>query len=267
MPCERFENALSDTAAGAAATVELEAHLASCERCRDRLLGLRQALLAADEELSRIAAAMPSPALRARIRAAVAARQERTGARWLWASVGTAAVVVLAALWITGTPEQHGPVVGGTIATRDDSTGRRAGAAPQPSAPGGREARATPEPGAIARPATSDETRGTPPGGTPHGDSPTRVASVPAATTTAGRDRAPEVIVPRGEMEALRRLVVLVHRERLEPAVLGAVARPAQDLPELTPIDIEPLRILPLDAEESSGRAESSGPEKQGDTP
>jgi hypothetical protein len=68
-------------------------------------------------------------------------------------------------------------------------------------------------------------------------------------------------------MEALRRLVVIVHRERLEPAVLGAVARPAQDLPELTPIDIEPLRILPLDAEESSGRAESSGPERQGDTP
>jgi hypothetical protein len=62
-----------------------------------------------------------------------------------------------------------------------------------------------------------------------------------------------EVLVPSGEAEALRRLVALVQREKLAPAALGAVERPASDLAELPRIDIPPLEIVPLDPAESSG--------------
>jgi hypothetical protein len=69
------------------------------------------------------------------------------------------------------------------------------------------------------------------------------------------------VLVPRGEQEALLRLVALVHGERLASAVLEAVERPRADLPEPPGIDIAPLGIVPLDPEESSEHSE------QGETP
>ena len=48
MACERYRDALTDVAAGEAATVAVEGHLVSCEACRAELLVLRRALAVAD---------------------------------------------------------------------------------------------------------------------------------------------------------------------------------------------------------------------------
>ena len=62
MPCERYRDALTDVAAGLAASPDgLEAHLASCEACREELQALRQALAMADVEMAGLLATEPTP--------------------------------------------------------------------------------------------------------------------------------------------------------------------------------------------------------------
>ena len=60
MACARHKSALSDVAAGAPVAAELEAHLASCEGCREELRSLEQTLAVADDDLSRLLLAEPS---------------------------------------------------------------------------------------------------------------------------------------------------------------------------------------------------------------
>jgi hypothetical protein len=238
MACERYVGALADVAAGAQAAPGVEAHLAACEACRAELQALRHALAMADAEMAGLVTAAPSPALRARIRRAVAeadpseARPWRLG--WLWPSL--AAATLLVAL--------------GVLAGRGGMPARRAAAvkavestAGAPIGPGSR-----PTEGASTATAGDAAT------------SPATRRHLVAAAVLRGSRRVslaravePEVLVPPGGEKALLQLVALVHRENLAPASLAAAGQPSPDLAELVPLDIKPLEIVPLDPAESSG--------------
>jgi len=228
MACDR--DALSDVAAGAAASAELAGHLAACAACRAQLAALQRALAAADEEIARLLAVEPSPELVARIRSAVAESEAAPAWRagWLWPALAAAAALVVTLAVVTRRPPSHEPAVAG-----------RARPAPQPSEVAHPPASA-PEPSRDA--AVADVAAG--------GSAPLPRPRPAARRRTPAE---PEVLVPPGETEALLRLVALVHRERLTPAALAAVGQPAGDLAELRPIEIKPLEIVPLDPAESSG--------------
>lgn len=237
MACERSFDALSDHAAGAPAAVELEAHLAACAGCRSELAALQQALATADEELSRLASAEPPPGLQARIRAAVASAPPGVAspARWVSLAVAAAATLVLGTLWVARSPSPDPRVAEQQV---------------QPAEPPAGGAELAPE---RVGPLAPDRLR---PGARERGAG--RVPTSPQPRRRPDVQRAAEVLVASGEVEALRRLVALVHRERLAPAALGAVEQPASDLAELPtidipPLEIVPLEIVPLDAAESSG--------------
>jgi len=230
-------------AAGAPAPAPVEAHLAACEACRAELAELRRALAVADAEVATLVAAEPSPGLAARIRHAVAEAEPSSPWRfgWLWPATAAATTLLVAlAVWVgrgpSPSPEARVAVDGkGPVIPRDlRLPGPEGSAIPSdPSSPGSNRA-----PRDDRAPAVGDR------------------RSLPrarAATVGVPRDDSPEVLVPPGEAEALLRFVALVHRERLAPAVLVAAGQPSLDLAELTPIDIKPLEIVPLDPAESSG--------------
>ena len=81
MACERYEDALTETAAGAPPTADVESHLAGCARCREELAELRRTLALVDSDLRQLVAVEPSPELAVRIRraAAEASRRPRGG--------------------------------------------------------------------------------------------------------------------------------------------------------------------------------------------
>jgi hypothetical protein len=230
MSCERCCDALTDVAAGGPAPAGLEAHLASCERCRDELAALRRGLAIADAEMARLAADEPSPALGARIRQAVAEREAAPAWRfgWVWPAVAAAVtLLVVLAVWLARAPSPEPRVA---LESR-----------PSPS-PGARGL------GADARPAA------------PRGAGSSVSREVERAGGSLGtrrggvsRDDRPEVLVPRGEPEALVRFAAIVHRDRHTPGAFATTGRPSADLAEPAALEIEPLEIVPLDPAETPG--------------
>ena len=256
MACERYHEALTDVAAGAPAPAGVEAHLAACEGCRADLAALRQALAVADAEMAGLVAAQPSPELGARIRQAVAEAEPSPAWRlgWVWPATAAAATLLVAlAVWVGRAPSPGPHLAVDGRAQRSTVATRTAESTPAPVIP--RDLRLPgPEGSAIpSDPSSPGSNRA------PRDDRAPAVGdrrSLPrarAATVGVPRDDSPEVLVPPGEAEALLRFVALVHRERLAPAVLVAAGQPSLDLAELTPIDIKPLEIVPLDPAESSG--------------
>jgi hypothetical protein len=244
MSCDRYRDALTDLAAGGTAPARLDAHLASCGRCREELAAVRRRLALAEAEMAQLVGAEPSPGLAVRIRAAVA---EPEAARtwplgWMWPAIA-ASVVLLAALavWATRAPaparvavENEPATVPGEGRAAGPAQTRPAGPA-SPTAEPPQRARASEPPSPEARPLlaargrrATDIIR--------HRGSPAR--GVPAT---------PEVLVPRGETEALVRFAAIVHRDRQAPAAFLAAGRPSEDLAEPAELVIEPLEIVPLE--------------------
>jgi hypothetical protein len=238
MACERYEDALKQLAAGAAPTVEpprlgaprvepeLESHLAGCARCREELDTLRRTLALVDSELRQLVAADPSPELAVRIRRAAAQAPVGRRPAWLWPALAAAAVLLLAFVLLT--PRETPPSAVATIESR-----------------------------VPAIPTTPEPPRGIP--FAPEGPRVGAARPVPRDHARAAESRRPvapsepEIIVPRGEAEALLRLVARLDRDKLAPPVLASVDRPSPELAELRSIDITPLEIVPLDPAESSG--------------
>ncbi len=247
MSCDRYRDTLTDLAAGGSAPPGLEAHLDSCEGCREELAALRRALAAAEADMAQLVRAEPSPGLAARIRGAVA---ERDGARtwrlgWLWPAIAASVVLLVAlAAWTIRAPASARVAVGNEPAATPPETRPAGPAAPTAEAPG--PSRTSEPPHEIAtspRPRTAGAAR--------EASEPTRVrhARGPARAVPA----APEVLVPRGEAEALVLFAGIVRRDRQAPAAFATVGQPSPDLAEPAALEIEPLEIVPLDPAESSG--------------
>jgi hypothetical protein len=265
MACERFRDALAEVAAGAAAPAAVDAHLASCEACREELAALRRALALADAEMAGLLATEPSPELAARIRGAVAEAEPSPGWRfgWLWPAVAAAATLLVALVVVMGrgTPPGSGPRVA-VDAHRPQSAGGTGAREPvgEPVAPADR-----PVPGAdghhLVTPRSSGQAErreGRRPGGSLlAGQNDARRDDSGAARPPAAGRRAtpaePEVLVPPGEAEALLRFATLVHRDRYAPAAFLALGQPSADLAQPAALDIQPLEIVPLDPAETSG--------------
>jgi hypothetical protein len=226
MACERYRDALSDVAAGAAVPTGVEAHLAACTACRAELAALRQALAVADDEMGRLRAVEPSPDLVARIRTAVAqtALAEpagRPGWRIMLAAAAAAALLVALmvvagrapsrepALALDAHPPEHGSAATATEAARQSAV----------------VAVARPDGGSTERP---------------------RVRPLRAVPTE------PEVLVPPGELLALHRLAADLRRRTVTPDSL-LLADLSAPLPEARDVLIRPLEIVPLSPEEDSG--------------
>jgi hypothetical protein len=225
MACERYRDALSGVAAGAAAPAGVEAHLASCAACRAELAALRQALAVADAELGRLSLAEPSPELGARIRATVAeSAQTERGWRLGWGVplTAAAAAVLMAGVFVT----QRGPRPEPAQAVTDRQPAREM-------------PRATPVPESVAptiahrsQPVASERRASSPP--------------------RPERAREPEVLVPAGGAEALVRLAANLRRRSVTPDSL-LVADLSAPLAEPKLGEIRPLEIVPLSPEEDSG--------------
>jgi len=232
MSCERYRDALTDVAAGGPVPAGLEAHLASCEGCREELAALRRALAVADAELERLVADEPSPALAARIRQAVATPGAAPGWRfgWLWPSIAAAATLLVAlAAWVARPPSPRPRVAvegKAPVILRDSRL------------PG-------PEGSAVGAAPSSPRRSGT------ARDS--GLVAVHRRRASPAAPAAPEVLVPRGEAEALVRLAAIVRRDRHAPGAFLTTGQPSPDLAELAALDIKPLEIVPLDPAENPG--------------
>jgi len=241
MACERRPDTLTELAAGASASADLEAHLASCVSCRQELHALRQALATVDAELADLKAAEPSPDLAARIREAVAepARAEPTWRlAWGW-TLTAAAAALLVAIALIG--QRLSKPVPGSAAT---GVGRE---------PSREAALATPSPGPPAGLVAAPAFRETPgPEATAHSAATARAAHKSRAQRSARLASEPEVLVPAGEAEALLRFAANLQRRTVTAESL-LVADLSAPLPESKGVFIRPLEIVPLDPEETSG--------------
>lgn len=227
MSCERYQEALSDHAAGAPARPELERHLDACAECRSELLALREALASADASLAELASAEPSPAFRARLRLHVEAASEPRPrfffasrlASWLAAA---AAVVVAALLMGRGANRPVAPAVATAPAP--------ALSPPLPSTVSGVSPSAPSPPAPAARAVVG-----------------------PVLVRRAPAQRPPDVIVSSDQQRALVDYVALVASQRASPAALLSAGEPSADLSQPR-MQIEPLEIAPLDPAEVQGR-------------
>jgi hypothetical protein len=189
----------------------------------------------ADESLSGLATAEPSPALRVRIRETVARETRPVSLRWRFAWTGAAAaVLLLAALGAWRVPDKP-PLAAQAPGASEPQPPRLVGDLARVAAEGdGRrdDGRRTVAESTPARLRRSDG------GG--------RRAEAPEAGTDV------EVLVPPDEQERLLGLVRFVHREGLQPPMLGMSGSPSPELADLAPITIRPLEIVPLDPVQES---------------
>jgi hypothetical protein len=233
MACERYEDALTEAAAGAPPAAGLESHLAVCARCRQELEELRRTLALVDSDLRQLVAVEPSPELAVRIRRAAAEAGPQATSRpvWLWPALAAAAALMLAVAFLARREPSQTQVATAESRVPQPTTSPES-ANKIPSAPEGPRA-------VTARPVPPDHARA-------------------ADTRRPVAPSEPEIIVPPGEAEALLRLVARLNRERLAAPVMGAAGQPSPDLAEpgsveIGSIDIQPLEIVPLDPAESAG--------------
>lgn len=224
MSCTRYRDALSDLAAGAAVSVVVEAHLASCAACRAELAALRQALAVADDEMAGLGLAEPSPDLVARIRRAVAESPEPAPAwhlGWGFGVAASLAAVIAATAIVAQRPQPNSPTV---VADRG---------------PAAETPRAATDPPAVA----ADVADGLRP-----------VATRPLVSSRP-RPQPPveaEVLVPTEEPEALVRLAAELRRRSVPPDSF-LVADLDAPLAEAQLAELRPLHIVPLDPAEEDG--------------
>ena len=239
MACERYVGSLARVAAGELAGLEIEEHLARCEACRTELRALNAALALVDAELGDRLALQPSPALRARIRQALAeerAHEVSRPRRFVW-PLAAAAAVALFALAVAVIRREGRPAESSSAG----SDRRTTVAESSPSASPWAASRAPDDAVHPSSDAVARDTRSP--------DMPTaRAQAGVASIAPPPHPEEPEVLVPPGEAEALFRFALALRRRQVLPGSLLATADASAPLAEIAPIDVAPLDIAPLDS-------------------
>jgi hypothetical protein len=221
MRCERDEQDLTVGAAGGAITPDLESHLEGCAACRERLAE-KQALLGhIDQVLTSHLDVEPSPALRRRViaRVAEAERARRRMARW-GAATALAAGLAMALL------------AGGLAHRSPETSSERTATGPNVPADGAMKAE-------TVAPVPSVPTAGA--ALTPHV---VHRGSPPAAARPAAAPE-PEVLVPPGQEEALRRFAASLREDAGTPRPLLRATATVE-----SPVAPPPLIEIPVLASE-----------------
>ena len=228
MSCHRYATAIADHACGADLAPDAAAHLTTCAACAALLDEQRRSIEGLDGELQHLLALEPSahfvPRVQAHVRAGSAPRPRMF---FLWSGVAAAAAVTIAAM------VAYGPRSSRTIETTAApvaTTSANAGSRPQPPA----ESVAIERKGSSTSP---EPRRGT-----------ARRRESPSSAAVAATE--PEVLVPRGQMQAVERYIALVRSGRLDASSLVAKieADPVPAELVLGPLEIGPMTVKELDA-------------------
>lgn len=220
MRCEQYEQGLTAGAAGGTITPDLEAHLEVCAACRGRRAEKQAVLVHIDQVLTSHLDVEPSPALRSRVISRVAQAEGKRRRLAPWA----AAAALAAGLGIA---------LAGGLARHPDASFERV-TATDPTVPVGgalKAESATPVPPVPTAAAAV----------TPHV---VRRRSPPAAARPAAAPE-PEVLVPPGQEEALRRFVAGL---REEPGTARPLLRATATVD--SPVSPPPLIHIPVLASE-----------------
>lgn len=224
MRCERYEQELNVGAAGGTITPEVEAHLAVCAACDGRLAEKRALMASVDRVLTADLDVEPSPALRRLVISRVAQAEGKRRPLAPWAAAAALAAGLGIAL-----------LAGGLARHPADASFERV-TATSPTLPAGGAMKAE-----RAAPVPSVPTAGA--AVTPHV---VRRHSPPAAARP-GAAREPEVLVPPGQEEALRRFVAGLREEPgTARPLLRATATVDSPVPPLSLIHIPVLASEPL---------------------
>jgi hypothetical protein len=234
MRCESYRDALTEVALGSAPSPEVEAHLASCAGCREKLEADRRLLGRIEREITATLDTKPSQGFWFRV-GQRASERPRARTSWFpaWALAATA-VVVVAVLSARLLQRPEPPVPASPGREPSEAPSRRPEAARSPlgapeAAGSAREARevARVEPRPAAR---------------------TAARAVTARTTAPARSSGPEVLVPPGQEALARRLAQAVRQGRVDGESIAAPPVAMAEVPSLgmSPIEVRPIGVLPL---------------------
>ncbi len=196
MRCERYEQDLIVGVAGGAITPDLEAHLEGCGACRERLAEKQALLGRIDQVLTSQLDVEPSPALRRRVIARVAQAHGQRRRRAPWAAAAALAAGLAMALLAAGLV-RHSP---------ETSSERATASGPNVPAGGAKSEGVAPVPSVPTTGAAL----------TPHV---VHRRSPPAAAPPAAAPE-PEVLVPPGQEDALRRFASSLREDSGNPRPL-----------------------------------------------
>lgn len=228
MSCEQFKTRLTDFALGAE-DIEFGAHLDGCASCRAALDAQRSLRASIDRGLASLVAGKPSGDFAAHVRQRIAQAGVTTRpwfAGWMPVTAAALALVVLVGVLTIGRPP------------RPPQT-----AEVKPPA----QVAPTEKAGAVAPP---EVTPTQPPHTVATGRRPPRGPQSAA-------NREPEVLVPRGQMDAVMQLYNSIWSRKADGSTLMAQAAPIEEL--LKPLKTPELRIAPLEIERLSEEGKPMG--------
>jgi len=225
MRCERYEQDLTVGAAGGPITPDLEAHLEGCAACRDRLAAKQALLGRIDQVLTSHLDVEPSAGLRRRVISRVARAESERRRMAPWAAAAALAAGLVMAL-LAGAFAHRPSVTPPDLSTAGMVPDGPAATATQPNPP-------------VIPPST----RGAPATAAPH-----VIRRSPAPAIAHGiAVREPEVLVPPGQEDALRRFVArLRDGSAPAPALLRAGASVEDSIAPAPLIEIPLLEAEPL---------------------
>jgi len=218
MSCEKYKNALLESAVAGDVHETLRNHLEHCPPCRSTLRREQDVLAKVDNLLRSRMNEEPTIGFLTRVRAE-AARPPQP----LWNPVGALAAVALALVLIAianlPTRSRRQPVQSANLASPIISAGQPQDVARSAPAP-------IPDPGVRVRP-------------------PRRVATLAASGPVTNPE--PEVLVPPDEAKAFQQFVVrLAERQEVAQAFVNGAAEEQDDLSQIPPVQIADLRLKPL---------------------
>ncbi len=262
MACERYKSRLIEEALAPGGDPELTSHLPGCPECSSELSRQRELQNRIAGSIAAMVAAEPSPGLLNRVRQRVdvmdaieaeASARRTVSMQWAMGGIAVAALASFA-IWFAGRAllrqpvlgPQPGQTVGGLPTSQTSVQNQPAQTQPSPSsvqvAPVGAAAEKH-----FANRATSAQRKNLFPAHV-------TVARNAAPTAVVPADGAPKftVIIPPGQREAVLRLVAAMQSGKVD--VAGLLKESEQQ--QMAPLEIAPLKIIPLDEKKTTGQVD-----------